>query len=156
FRPVHIGALLLGAVSPEADSEFLYAGNFHGEAARVLNAVAIDPASKPWEAVLAEFQRGGFLLAHVLECPLEQSDYATGSAAELIVRRIPSVFARIRRSLRPKRLVPISEQLQPFLETFTKAELASAILLDGGVPFALDSANWQQAQANLRKALSSA
>ncbi len=75
YRPVHIGALLLGAIAPREDAECLYApeGKFAGEAKRVLQATGVGVAGKSAEAVLSEFQRGGFLLAHVLECPRFQS-----------------------------------------------------------------------------------
>ncbi len=73
YRPVHIHTLLLGAFSPLRDGEFLYRsdGEFRGEAAQILEAVGISPAGKTRDAVHAEFQRAGFFLTHVLECPLE-------------------------------------------------------------------------------------
>src|SRR5437660_1036079 len=73
WRPIHISTLLLGAVASKGDSEFLYAptAKFQGESRSVLEGVGVDPNGKSPEEVLAEFQRGGFLLAHVLECPLE-------------------------------------------------------------------------------------
>src|SRR5208283_736012 len=71
YRPLHIGALLLGGISPQSDEDFLYAAQFKGEAVRLLEAVGISTSGKSSEAVLSEFQRGGFLLTHVLECPLE-------------------------------------------------------------------------------------
>ncbi len=88
YRPVHVGTVLLGAYSPDAESDFLYAesGSITGEAARVLAAVGITPHGKAKEAVLSEFQRGGFLLGYVMECPLEaesRNDSAvTGDAVE--------------------------------------------------------------------------
>src|SRR4029077_20020276 len=68
-RPVHIGTLLLGAIAPQNDSEFLYAegGEFAGEAGIILEAAGLPTRGKYAEATLAEFQRGGFLLTHVLE-----------------------------------------------------------------------------------------
>ena len=86
--PVHIGTLLLGGISPVDDEEFLYAGKFEGEASRVLEAVGISPAGKPPEAVLSEFQRGGFFLTHILECPLELGTNGRPCREELLVQRV--------------------------------------------------------------------
>ncbi len=48
YRPVHIGALLLGAIAPREDAEFLYApeGKFAGEAKRVLQATGVSTSGK--------------------------------------------------------------------------------------------------------------
>src|ERR1700747_3025310 len=64
YRPIHIGALLLGDVAPSNDADFLYApaGAFSGEAALVLRGRGVETAGKSRETVLAEFQRGGFFL----------------------------------------------------------------------------------------------
>src|SRR5258708_33975630 len=72
YRPVHINTLLLGAFSPQEEGDFLYApgGEFHGEAARLLDALGVSAAGKTREAVHAELQRAGFFLTHVLQCPV--------------------------------------------------------------------------------------
>lgn len=117
YRPIHIAALLLGPVAPAKDSDFLYApsGEFSGEAAEVLRGRGIESAGKSRDAVLAEFQRGGFFLAHVLECPLDGSEFSTMEIQVLLEGRLPSLVARIRRSLKPKKLVAISSELAPLL-----------------------------------------
>src|SRR3981081_2519458 len=73
YRPVHINTLLLGAFSPQDEKDFLYApgGGFQGEAAHVLDALGISTTGKAADVVQAEFQRSGFFLTHVLECPLD-------------------------------------------------------------------------------------
>src|SRR6266478_2583355 len=85
YRPVHINTLLLGAFSPQEERDFLYApgGEFHGEAGHLLDALAISTAGKAADAVHAEFQRAGFFLTHVLECPL---DSGVGQGKALRVR----------------------------------------------------------------------
>jgi hypothetical protein len=117
YRPIHIGALLLGAAAPLKDSDFLYApdGEFTGEAADVLKASGIEIKGKARDAVLTEFQRGGFFLTHVLECPLDGSNSVTTEIEALLEPRLPSIIARIRRSLKPKKLVPVSRVLDPVL-----------------------------------------
>jgi hypothetical protein len=152
FRPVHIGTLLLGAVAPESDSDFLYspAGAWQGEARTLLEVAAVSADGKSPEATLTEFQRGGFLLAYILECPLNrQGEDVQG----FLAKRLPAVLTRIRRSLKPKRLALISQDLQRFSSTLTSAEAGCSILLDGDKPFALDELGGNEAAGRLRDAV---
>src|SRR5258706_6049613 len=73
YRPVHIGTLLFGAVAPQNDSEFVYSpgGAWDGEARSLIASARVPQQGISAEATLAEFQRRGFLLTHVPECPLE-------------------------------------------------------------------------------------
>jgi hypothetical protein len=153
FRPVHIATLLLGAVAPQRDAEFIYspAGAWEGEAKSLLAAAGLKLQGKSADVTLAEFQRAGFLLTHVLECPVE--DGAAGNAEVLIGNRLPAVLSRIRRSLKPKRLIPISPALQQFLPALTAGDLPCAILLDEEKPFAFDASASSEAAARLREAL---
>ena len=156
YRSVHISALLMGAFAPEDDSEFLYSGSnpFRGEAARVLDAVGIAHASRPPEAVLGDFQRRGFLLTHVLECPLENTGNSAPQLLEqLLEKRISAVFARIRRSLKPKQLVLLSDGLGPLANLFIKQDLGCSLVLDHGKPFLLSERGPGSVGERLREAL---
>lgn len=156
YRPVHINALLMGAFAPEDDSEFLYSGNspFRGEAARVLDGVGVPHASKPPEAVLADFQRRGFLLTHVLECPLETAaNGAPPILEQLLEKRISAVFSRMRRSLKPKQVVLLSDGLGPLTNLFVKQDLDCALVLDRGRPFLLEEHGPGPVGERLREAL---
>lgn len=153
YRPVHIGAILLGGISPLADGDFLYAGKFEGEARRLLEVAGISSAGKSPEIVLSEFQRSGFFLTHVLECPLETGQPGDPSCEALLERCASQVLTRIRRSLKPKRVVLISELLAPLVGRFSSAEMNCPVLLDGGKPFGLDSSGISAAAQHLREAL---
>ncbi len=131
YRPIHVGALLLSGISPRDDADFLYAGKFAGEAGRVLEAVGIAGGGKAPEAVLSEFQRGGFFLAHLVECPLENGEVAQGPAETLLVDRLPAVMARIRRSLKPKKVILVSRSLEPVVARLKEADLGCPLILDG-------------------------
>src|SRR5262245_33640350 len=87
YRPIHAQVLILGAVCPAAEAEYLYSadGDFHGEGLALLTALGVDPVGRPVEVVLTEFQRRGFLFAHILECPITQ-DQAVGTRALLEAR----------------------------------------------------------------------
>jgi hypothetical protein len=152
FRPIHVGTLLLGSVSPQKDSEFMYspAGAWDGEAKLLLSAAGIASEGKSAEATLAEFQRGGFVLAHVLECPVNEKNV---SIQQLIASRLPQMLTRIRRSLKPKRLALISSNLQQFLPTLASSDLHCTILLDQGDIFALDGQASSRAAGRLHEAL---
>lgn len=158
YRPVHIQTLLLGAASPEPDAAFLYApeGEFSGEAEAMLRVAGVAVEGKSAEAVHAEFQRCGFFLTHVLECPLEPRGKAQASLPELLAKRAPAVAARIRRSLKPKRVVLISEKLAALVSQWTSEQLGCLLLLQEGKPYALDGASVEAAVVALREALAAA
>lgn len=132
WRPIHIGTLLLGAAAPQKDAEFLYAGRFEGEAADALKAAGLSTAGKEAAAVLAEFQRNGYFLAHVLECAANGELTQEVAREALLERRIPIVAARIRRSLRPKRVLLISELPSEVLQRLASSELGCPIFRRDG------------------------
>ena len=157
YRPVHINTLVLGAFSPQEESDFLYApgGEFHGEAALLLDALGISRAGKAAEVVHAEFQRAGFFLTHVLECPLGK-DVGHGSESRaLLAQRVQSTARRIRRSLKPKRVVVISQALGPILDKLLASELGCPVVLDDGKLFELDGPARGNSVARLREELAS-
>jgi hypothetical protein len=129
YRPVHIQALLLGGIAPKLDSNFLYAPHslFEGEAGTILHAVQISTEGKFPEIVLAEFQRLGLMLTHILECPLEDGASAA-QARELLEKQLPATVVRIRRSLKPKRLLLISADLQQLADKLHQTGLDCPVL----------------------------
>lgn len=155
YRPVHIHTLLLGAFSPQEEKDFLYApdGEFHGEAADLLDALGISTAGKTAEAVHAEFQRAGFFLTHVLECPLDTNAGQEAEAAALLTKRLETVATRIRRSLKPKRVMLVTEQLAPVVEDILALDLGCPVLLDHGKPFRLESRAGESGAVRLREAI---
>jgi len=116
YRPIHVQALLLCASSPALDGDYLYSasGGFRGEGLALLRALGIDPTGKPVESVLAEFQRRGFLLAYVVDCSI-QSDELNATRG-LLETRFAVTAARIRRSLKPKKLALVGEVLDTFAD----------------------------------------
>ena len=171
YRPVHISNLFLGAFSPQEDREFLYStnGEFGGEAGELLKAVGIATVGKGADAILAEFQRAGFFLTHVLECPLEEEgngarddknefgrrdELAAGTiyrapttdagreatrAAGLLRERLASVASRIRRSLKPKRVILVTDDLLPVVENIVMLDLGCPVVVNDGKPFAFSA-----------------
>jgi hypothetical protein len=140
YRPVHIETLLLGAFSPLEDGDFVYSpsGEFRGEAGLLLRAIGIATDGRQAEAVHGEFQGAGLFLAHVLECPLE-SGPTRASNAGLLREHLPAVASRIRRSLKPKRVMLVTELLEPVVEDIVSLDLGCPVILNDGKPFVLDA-----------------
>lgn len=155
YRPVHIHTLLLGAFSPLEENEFLYApaGEFRGEAAQLFDATGISIGGKTADAVHAEFQRAGIFLTHVLECPLDRNGLAEAEMAVLLRKRLPIVATRVRRSLKPKRVMAVTEYLSPVVEDILALDLGCPVLLDNGKPFGLLSTTGTDGVARLRETI---
>ncbi len=127
FRPIHIQALLLTASAPEADSDFLYSPeSFTGQAGDLLTALGISTAGKSSEEVLADFQKRGLVLASLLECPIEP-DTNANEARALLEHHLPQALARIRRSLKPKRILVVSSELQPLAPQLTESAMGCPV-----------------------------
>jgi len=142
YRPVHIQTLLLAGVAPGEDSEFLYApgtpdGEFRGEAAALLQGVGISVAGKQARDIHAEFQAAGFFLTHVLECPLEPVNSDSANTDALLREHLPLVASRIRRSLKPKRVILVTEMPAEVVQDILALDSGCEVMLNEGKPFAL-------------------
>src|SRR5258708_7436966 len=145
-----------GALAPREGEDFRYAetGEFGGEAALLLEALGISSAGKRADLVPAEFQRAGFFLTHVLECPLESDGSARVNAKTALKERLAAVAIRIRRSLKPKRVMAVTEDLTPIVEDILALDLGCPVMLDHGKPFRLESgAGENRALWRLRESL---
>jgi hypothetical protein len=153
YRPIHLHTLLLGASSPQMPAEFLYSPEqaHAGEAAILVAAAGISTASKSADAIQSEFQRRGIYLTHLLECPLDVPSNAADFLSNALITRLPTLFTRIRRSLKPKRLAFISSSLTPLIERFASAQLSCELALDDGRAFALDHSNRAELTAALAR-----
>jgi hypothetical protein len=153
YRPIHLHTLLLGAISPQAPADFLYSPEetHSGEAANLIAAAGISAAGKSADAIQSELQRRGIYLTHVLECPLDVPSSGVDFLNNALITRLPTLFTRIRRSLKPKRLALISESLTPLIERFASAQLNCELALDDGRAFALDNSNPAAATAAIAR-----
>ena len=140
YRPIHLHTLLLGAISPQVPAEFLYSPEktHSGEAAHLIAAAGISSSGKSAGAIQSEFQRRGIYLTHVLECPLDTPSTGPDFLTNAFITRLPTLFTRIRRSLKPKRLAFVSRSLTPLIERFASGQLNCELVLDDGRAFALD------------------
>jgi hypothetical protein len=119
----------------------------------LLDAVGISIVGKPVDAVPAEFQRAGFFLTHVLECPMEGAGNLPAELQGALQARLPAVATRVRRSLKPKRVMAVTEALASVMEDIRKLELGCPVLLDRGRPFRLTTAAGGKEVERIREAL---
>jgi hypothetical protein len=154
YRPVHIQTVLLGAVVPAQQGSFLYSESapFSGEAAQLLEALQIATEGKSRDDVLAEFQKRGLLLIHVLECPLE-GRLSPSEIDGLIERQSRQTLVRIRRSLKPKRVLLFSKELTALASKLTEADFDAPVLLDNDKPFDIAQTNDSNRFASFRQAM---
>jgi hypothetical protein len=140
YRPIHLHTLLLGAISPLSPADFLYSPEdaHAGEAANLVAAAGISTSGKSADTIQSEFQRRGIYLTHVLECPLDVPSTGPDFLTNAFLMRLPTLFTRIRRSLKPKRVAFVSRTLTPLIERFASAQLGCELVLDDGRAFALD------------------
>jgi hypothetical protein len=155
YRPVHIRTLLLGAMGPRDDAEYLYSPGreFRGEAAQLLGVVGISFLGRPAEAVQAEFQSAGLFLTHLLECPFEDGRDSAADAEALLRKHLPAVASRVRRSLKPKSVILVTHVPQAVVENILSKDLGCPVILDQGKPFDLSAKAGQQADATFREVL---
>lgn len=154
FRPVHIQIVFLSAASPLLEEEFLYAApaeGFRGEALALLNAIGMETEGKPPEAVLTEFQRRGYFLTHVVECPMESG--GLNGLGPLLEKRLPAAITRLRRSLKPKRIAVISGLLGPYVGQMRASGLGAELVLEEGAPFEVSGVVTDKSNAKLRSML---
>ena len=130
FRPIHIHALLLGGIAPQNDDEFLYSPHStkQGEARIILDALQLSIHGQSPDDLLSEFQKLGLMLAHVLECPLEPNVSASDAQA-LLEKQLPATISRIRRSLKPKRVLLFSPDLSPLAAEISQSNLGCPVIL---------------------------
>jgi hypothetical protein len=154
YRPVHIQTLLLGAVVPAQQGAYLYSESeqYFGEAVQLLQALGISSEGKTRETVLTEVQKRGLLLAHVLECPLE-GRLSASEIQGLLERQLRATFARIRRSMKPKRVLLFSKEMNGLTDKITEVELEIPVLLNEGKAFELTDGAGADGSAAFRQAL---
>jgi len=158
YRPVHINSLFLGAFSPRNEDDFLYApgGKFAGEAGRLLRTLEIATAGKTAEVVHTEFQKAGYFLTHVLECPVENEQANAKEQAALLKEHLPKLVARVRRSLRPRRVILVTEAVAPVVQNLLTLDLGCPVMLDDGKPFELGDSGSESGFLRLRQKLAGA
>ena len=150
YRPIHIQVLLLNDAPPPLIEDFFYRpGSAEGERSgyhriffqELMGAagISVDQMESEEEA-LAEFQRRGFFLADICECPLEEFASAAGDHSKTFVRPAhirkfaPTVVKRIQHSYKPKKIVLIGADSAEVIPALEQAGMTGQLVLENGRP----------------------
>jgi len=151
FRPIHIQVLFVALnPMPRPQDEFYRPPESRQFFDSLLSALGIstDAESNPAEAAAAnllEFQRRGYYLTYLSECPLPAQHSASQSggdtaASGCVSRLAPTLVKRIRFNYKPKHVALLGTTLSPLIEIFEQAGIAPLLFLDQGRPLAVPSA----------------
>jgi len=141
FRPVHMSVLFVALAPPVRPEDDFYAPPESKEffdpfldaleiysstdrAALGSDAQAADTAR------LAEFQRRGYYLAYLSECPMPENGEP---AASTIARLAPTLIRRIRFNYKPKHVAPLGQELFPLVDLLRAAGISPLLTLDQGL-----------------------
>lgn len=151
FRPIHIQVLLIALdPMPRPEDEFYRPPETRHFFDSLLSALDISTpaesnAAEAAAANLLEFQRRGYYLTYLSECPLP-SAHSTGQGADdsaardCITRLAPTLVKRIRFNYKPKHVALLGTNLSSLIEIFEQAGIARLLLLDQGKPLTVPSA----------------
>jgi hypothetical protein len=138
FRPVHNGILFIAlAPSLRVEDDFYSPAKSKELTDPLLEALEIQTAPEKAgmegnadagdSPRLAEFQRRGYYLAYLSECPLPENE---GPAASTIARLGPTLIRRIKFNYRPKHIAPLGQELFPLVEILKNAGIGPVLTLD--------------------------
>jgi hypothetical protein len=169
FRPVHINLLFVALQPPAAREDDFYRSP---ESAPLLDSLAAGLQLSTSEelvvrsaeddqarsARIIEFQRRGYYLAYVSECPLPVGGDGAqagekGDTASLLLRIAPTLVKRIQFNYKPQLVALLGTELHPLVELLKQAGLGANLLLDGETPLALPNLGDGASVARLRSRL---
>jgi len=141
FRPVHVGALFVALAPPvRPEDDFYGPAESNDFTDPFLEALGIPAAAETMapgsdssvtdSARLAEFQRRGYYLAYLSECPIPENEEP---AATTIARLGPTLIRRIRFNYKPKFIAPLGQELFPLVEMLGAAGIGPILTLDQGL-----------------------
>lgn len=140
YRPIHISVLFVAAAPlPRSEDDFYgppASRQFFDPFMEALDILT--PGKNPTTEAeqhdgdttrLAEFQRRGYYLSYLSECPVTVTDASSNSA---IPRLGPTLARRIRFNYRPRQTVILGSELSPLSEVLERAGVptASVSILD--------------------------
>ena len=142
FRPIHIQVLLIDAAPPDRLEDYFYRAALDGsvrsaasqryfdDLAQGIGALVGSGARE--EAILGEFQKKGFFLAHAVECPI-----GPGCEREDMVRRLaPMLVKRVQFSYKPRLIALLSQASRELLGALREAGWSDRLVLEeDGAPF---------------------
>lgn len=85
---------------------------------------------------LLEFQRKGYYLAYLSECPIPRREEPV---AATVSRLGPTLVRRIRLNYRPKQITVLGQELAPLVEVLRGANVGSTVNLNQGTALSASS-----------------
>jgi len=141
FRPVHIAVLFVALAPPIRPQDDFYSPAESKEFFDpFLEGLEIPPSSgkaapgsgthEADSARLVEFQRRGYYLAYLSECPIGESVEPPTST---VARLVPTLIRRIRFNYKPKLIAPLGQELSPLVDVLRAAGIGPILTLDQGL-----------------------
>jgi hypothetical protein len=152
FRPIHINVLFVAwEPMPRPEDDFYRPPVSHDFFDSFLSALDITPEDN--NAKLLEFQRRGYYLAYLSECPVtpqhsansgrERAQIGAGqetddsAARECISRLAPTLVKRIRFNYKPKHVALLGTIMESLVEFFEHAGIGPLLIRGQGVPLTI-------------------
>jgi len=148
-----MGTLFVALAPPHAADDF-YAPARSGEFSDLfLEALEIFPEGKPATeedigandlARLAEFQRRGYYLTYLSECPLRDDKETAG---QIVQRLGPTLIRRIKFNYRPRQIAPLGHDLFPLIDLLNSQGIGPVLTVGEGQALPLpvtSSQEWMQ------------
>jgi hypothetical protein len=147
FRPIHIDVLFVAlGPMPRPEDDFYRPPESRGFFDPFLSALDIlSEAGKPSREAnsreadisrLLEFQRRGYYLTYLSECPLMAQEEAN-VARECISRLAPTLIKRIRFNYKPKHIALLGTNLHPLIEVFQQAGISALLDFNQATPLTI-------------------
>jgi hypothetical protein len=136
FRPIHIGILFVSLAPPLKPEDDFYAPAASREFSDpFLEGLEISvPGDTPLAQIdaqkLVEFQRRGYFLSCLSECPMP----AGADVPETIRRQASDLVRRIRFNYKPKQVALLGMELAPVVEVLASAGIGPSLILNQGLP----------------------
>lgn len=162
FRPLHIATLLVAVAPPVRAADDFYwldTAESPSEGAQFFQRQLLEAAGvkstqgKSREAQLAEFQRQGFYVAYLWECPMPNSGGGGPASSTELDSAAKKLALRIRFSYKPKHVVLLGAELVAVAQRMAEADVAAKLLLHNGAPVPLPASNNPQKTAAFRAAM---
>jgi hypothetical protein len=145
FRPIHINVLFVAAApSVRPEDDFYRPPESREFFDPLMKAVEI-PGSGSDADRLVEFQRRGYYLSYLSECPLTGNDDVGAAISRLGV----TLVRRIRFNYKPKHIAILGGNLSPLRDIFENAGMSANLLPLFDVPNLGDAVSAAQFRASL-------
>ncbi len=164
FRPVHLHVLFVAMAPPAHTEDDFYAPakskeffdpflEALGIPSSAQKSAAGGDAHEAELARLAEFQRRGYYLTYLSECPIPES---VEPVQATIDRLADTLIRRIRFNYKPKNVAPLGQELLPLVEKLRAAGIGPLLTLDKGKALPIPGTGTGDSMELFRRSVSAA